>query len=285
MSDLERFWSKVDKSGPTDCWPWTGHRHERGYGIFWFSGKNIRANRFALEATSGAPPFEGAMALHSCHNPPCCNPNHLRWGTALDNTGDQIIRFGPLVGENSRRSQITDAAADKILHMRMEGYRVREIASELDLQESLVENVYVGKSWAHRLGVDGNPTLEQLKAKRPHKTRREASNRVLTDDMVDAIFSGRMDGKTAKELATQLMVPVGTVSPVFSGLSFKERLGKFGNPTFEELKSVKNPHFSKLTEDDRAEILALLAKGAVAADVAKAYGVSPATISKLKKGA
>lgn len=284
MSDIDRFWSKVDIRGDKECWPWTNGCHN-GYGVFWYKGKNVRANRFALEITSGPPPFDGAMSLHSCHNPPCCNPNHLRWGTALDNHDDKTIRFGPLVGENSNRTMIDQETADKILKMRVDGLKIGEISEELSLPYTLVENIYVGRAWSHRLGVDGNPTLEQLKAKRPHKTKRTAGNRILTDEMVDAIFAGRMDGKMAKEIATELGVPLGTVSPVFSGISFKERLGKFGNPTLEELKSVTTPHFSKLTEDDKIEILDLLSRGAVAADVAKAYGVSPATISKLRKGA
>lgn len=284
MSDIDRFWSKVDIRGDDECWPWTAKRHERGYGIFWYRDKNIRANRFALEISKGPPPAEGLMSLHSCHNPSCCNPSHLRWGTGVDNRADMEIRFGPLIGENSANKQISQEIADAILRMRVEGYRIREIAGSLNLTETLVENVYVGKSWSHRLGVDGNPTLEELKAKRPFKNKRKSHNRVLTEDMIDAIFRGRMEGKTAKELAVSFGIPLGTVSPVFSGLSFTDRLGKFGNPTREQLLSITTPPASKLTEDDKAEVLSLLSQGAVASDVAKAYSVSPATISKLRKG-
>lgn len=31
-------------------------------------------------------------ALHSCDNPRCVNPSHLRWGTAADNTNDAVTR-------------------------------------------------------------------------------------------------------------------------------------------------------------------------------------------------
>lgn len=31
----EKFWSKVNKLGPNDCWPWLGAKHPTGYGKLW----------------------------------------------------------------------------------------------------------------------------------------------------------------------------------------------------------------------------------------------------------
>ncbi len=88
----ERFWAKVDSRSPHECWEWQAGRHSRGYGIFYLTGHTqILAHRLALALATGTIP-EGAYALHSCDNPPCCNPNHLRWGTQAENMHDAASR-------------------------------------------------------------------------------------------------------------------------------------------------------------------------------------------------
>lgn len=282
--DEERFWSKVDRKGPDDCWEWVGNRHKRGYGVFWLVDKNVRANRYSLELAAGPPPFDGAIALHSCDNPPCCNPRHLRWGTHQDNSDDRTMRRGPMIGEASPTATITNDIVATIYARRLSGFAIGDIAAEIGIPYTTVENVYIGRSWAHRLGVDGNPTLSELRASKPRR-KRIAPNRVLTDDMVDRIFQGRMSGLSAKQLSMELGLPKGTVSPVHSGHAFTERLGKHGNPTLEQLRSVRaeNPTH-KMTEDDVSEIRALLAQGYVGKDIAERYGVSRAIVSHIKTG-
>lgn len=86
---LDRFWSKVDKSG--SCWCWTAYRKPTGYGVFKYNGKLHRAHRFALEVTHGEIP-EGLVVRHKCDNPSCCNPEHLEIGTQADNMRDRTER-------------------------------------------------------------------------------------------------------------------------------------------------------------------------------------------------
>ena len=87
-----RFWSKVDRSrGPDDCWPWTAFVH-LGYGKFGVAGRVVGAHRMAYLLANGSIP-EGLFVLHApviCHNRACCNPAHLRVGTARDNYQDAI---------------------------------------------------------------------------------------------------------------------------------------------------------------------------------------------------
>lgn len=89
----ERFWEKVDKRGPDECWPWQACRHKYGYGQFNVTGKRggryCRAHVFALEEKLGRRLKSGMCGLHSCDNPPCCNPDHLWEGTHVDNVRDR----------------------------------------------------------------------------------------------------------------------------------------------------------------------------------------------------
>ena len=99
----ELFWNKLVAT-QSGCLEWTGDKYRSGYGRVWRNGKNARAHRYAYELAKGAIP-EGLMVLHSCDNRPCCNPDHLRVGTAKDNMADAIAR-GRLA--NRRRVEQTD---------------------------------------------------------------------------------------------------------------------------------------------------------------------------------
>ena len=90
----ERFWSYVDRGN--GCWIWRGTRDAYGYGEL--SSKTVderktmlKAHRLAFLFTHGNCP-ENLHVLHSCDNPACVNPAHLRLGTARDNMHDMIER-------------------------------------------------------------------------------------------------------------------------------------------------------------------------------------------------
>lgn len=112
----DRFWDKVNKNGPlhpTDkklgkCWIWTGAKH-RGYGVIWTNNhkKRLRAHRVSWEMTHGKIPSAKGI-LHSCDNPPCINPKHLRPGTDHDNRRDMVVRNRSLRGERNPMARLTE---------------------------------------------------------------------------------------------------------------------------------------------------------------------------------
>jgi DNA-binding XRE family transcriptional regulator len=92
-----RFWKHVDKSG--ECWVWTAHLFEDGYGQFRYEGRNLKASVFSWMCTHGKPPL-GLCVCHECDKRECVRPEHLFLGTNLDNTHDMMRkgRHGSLRG-------------------------------------------------------------------------------------------------------------------------------------------------------------------------------------------
>ena len=85
-SIVDRFWEKVDQSG--SCWLWTASTDGHGYGVIGVEGGRVaKAHRVSYEIANGSVP-DGMWILHSCDNPPCVRPSHLRAGTREDNVQD-----------------------------------------------------------------------------------------------------------------------------------------------------------------------------------------------------
>lgn len=94
LSMPARFWPKVERAGRSarDCWLWTG-RLRNGYGAIMLNGRWVGAHRVAFALHRSIPlPDRSTLVRHTCDNPPCCNPRHLRPGTHQDNQRDAVRR-------------------------------------------------------------------------------------------------------------------------------------------------------------------------------------------------
>jgi hypothetical protein len=91
-----KFWAQVDRRGPSECWPWTGHLQPNGYGTFGMRGTRL-AHRIAYQYVIGPIPV-GLVLDHLCHTADpqcadtnecphrrCCNPEHLEPVTQREN--------------------------------------------------------------------------------------------------------------------------------------------------------------------------------------------------------
>ncbi len=142
-----KFWSRVDVGGPNDCRPWIKGLDAKGYGRTFFAGRRVLAHRVALFLSGRLNP-DRLHALHSCNNPPCCNPAHLRWGTQKENIRQaaQDGRFGCRKGELSPRAILTDAQA---LEIRASPETSAALARRFGVSRTAVYMVRAGRSFTH----------------------------------------------------------------------------------------------------------------------------------------
>lgn len=156
--DEKRFWSYVDKDGPTmplmdtPCWEWRGSLSQAGgYGHVRIAGHTQQAHRYAFFLEHGH--YTVNHTLHHCDNRACVRASHLYDGTNLDNSRDMIARNRQRhpSGEDHVSSKLTNEQVLDIRHLFANGEDVNTIAA---IHKTTSGNVYMvgtGRSWKHLL--------------------------------------------------------------------------------------------------------------------------------------
>jgi hypothetical protein len=136
----DRFWEKVDKSG--DCWLWTACLNNLGYGTFMYNTTPIGSHRMAWLLTYGMI-TDGMFLLHSCDNPKCVNPSHLREGTHAENMNDMKQRKRVRNGS----SRLTDEQVEAI---RSSADDDVSLATRYRCSRSHIKNIKAGRRRANQ---------------------------------------------------------------------------------------------------------------------------------------
>jgi hypothetical protein len=153
----DRFWSKIVRKSPDECWLWTAGVDGGGYGVFTVgsrtdgTARNIKAHRHAWSTVNGPIPT-GMLVRHKCDNPPCCNPAHLETGTKADNARDMVERGrSPCnIGERNPSVKLTAAQALEIRAKYAAGGRSQKsIGADYGVSNQLVSLIVNRKAWAH----------------------------------------------------------------------------------------------------------------------------------------
>lgn len=102
--------------GPDDCWEWKGRRNKCGYGEIEIGTTPFGVHRIVAAIFLGPHPDWVEVVMHTCDNPPCCNPAHLVYATQADNLED-ARRKGRVVyafGLNNGNSKLTEDQVKQI---------------------------------------------------------------------------------------------------------------------------------------------------------------------------
>jgi len=87
---LNKFWSFIEVKTEDECWEWIGCKNRDGYGLIQVNKVRYLSHRLSYLLANDELPTD--LCLHSCDNPPCVNPKHLRNGTLEQNVEDRVAR-------------------------------------------------------------------------------------------------------------------------------------------------------------------------------------------------
>jgi len=164
QEDVDRFWSKVSKGAPDECWPWLGPITKKGYGQFHPTRTtSTSAHRQAFKISGGVLRDE-EHACHSCDvryprgnfgHRRCCNPSHIFAGTAAVNNADMRKKGRDSApprndnrGSRNGAARLDERLVKEILELAKE-FKQSEIAAKIAVSRATVCRIVGGRAWVH----------------------------------------------------------------------------------------------------------------------------------------
>ena len=212
----------------TTCEPWWGYindaRGGRGYlhayGCFGAAAVDkvpSIASRVALGFKLNREIKPDHLAIHSCDNPSCVNPNHIREGTHKDNARDMMLR------ERSK-SGFTNKQILGIYKRLERGESLRAIAKRFGVQMPAIWKISKQRTWTH---VAWNVDAAKMKAARKKTLDRNRPRGVkngsskLTNRKVVMIRKRHKRGETQASIAKHYGISTTTLASVLQKKTWK----------------------------------------------------------------
>lgn len=143
-----KFMRRVDTCG--SCWIWNGSRNKRtGYGHFCHGQMNDLAHRVMYMLWFGEIP-DGLVVRHSCDNPSCVKPDHLKIGTQAENVSDMVERGRSTRGEKNPMARMTeDMVREARILCKVFGVSHEKLARRFGVARRTVSSAVNGTNWGH----------------------------------------------------------------------------------------------------------------------------------------
>ena len=159
----DRFWSKVNKNGPTmphmrtNCWMWTGAVTSKGYGCIGVWMRDVgkmtihHTHRVSWWLARRIWP-EIFFICHHCDNRLCVRPEHLFIGTAEDNVNDMDRkgRRAVRIGENHPLHRLSKQNVSEI---RGSSEGSRALSERFGVTRAHINDIRRGNGWRDAKGA------------------------------------------------------------------------------------------------------------------------------------
>jgi hypothetical protein len=132
----------VADEGGAGCreWPWS--KSPKGYGALYWGGRVRRVGHIVLTLTGRPRPSADHQQLHSCDNPACAAPWHLRWGTNLENRRESV----------ERGRHFTKLTESQVRNIYASSDTQRSLAAQHGVTQRVIWQIKRGKTWTRVTG-------------------------------------------------------------------------------------------------------------------------------------
>lgn len=129
------------------CIEWQQTKIAAGYGQIWLRGKMVLVHREMATLIHGQPE-DKQMALHSCDNPSCINPEHLSWGSRSQNMKEMWARGRAPEKKPRPDRRLTYEIAEVIRAKYASGkFTYKVLASEYGISDKSIEFLVKRKTY------------------------------------------------------------------------------------------------------------------------------------------
>lgn len=90
--------------------------------------------------------MKGLVVMHTCDNPPCINPEHLRLGTQQDNSKDMVNKGRQARGITNGRAKLTE---QQVLEIRASTKSGPKLAIDYGVHNTVIYDIKKRKIWKH----------------------------------------------------------------------------------------------------------------------------------------
>lgn len=214
LSAEERFFKSIKKI-EGGCWLWTAGVDKDGYGRFKAAVNGVsvaRAHRFSLMYHTGEVLDRHQLAMHSCDNPPCCNPDHLSAGSASENARDMVAKGRHIAGKRAQSAKVSKLSEDQVIKILMDRRKYEDIAADYGIHK---QHVLLIKTRKTRTFVEIDPSLI---VRNQRGSKGEDRSRTLTEQDVRDI---RASTERGCDLAERYRVTRASICDIQKRRSWK----------------------------------------------------------------
>ena len=145
----EQLRGRVTTYTKNGCWEWEGYKNPAGYGQVRLEGKLWLVHRYVLASILKEDFLPNCIVWHTCDNPACCRPSHLRSGTHTQNMVDATLKHRINAGSKNYGAKLTEEAVKYIREAYLKGTSQAELGRLFNVNRSCIHKIVTRSHWSH----------------------------------------------------------------------------------------------------------------------------------------